>query len=123
MPPGVRLAALCAALLVCLALVPAAGAQEPPPQLVAQLAQAQPEQPELSEDPPTELEGGEDEEEQAEPEPTAEPTAAPEDDEEQATPRERRLAETGSEAGTLALIGFALLGWGVALRLRLRDAA
>ena len=121
MPPGVRLAALCA-LIACLVLAPAAVADERPPKLVAQLAQAQPEEPELSEDPPTELEGDQEEEEPADPAPTPEP--AQEDDEEpEAAPRERELARTGSEAGTLALVGFALLGWGVALRLRVRDAA
>lgn len=117
MPPGVRLVALCAVSIACFVLAPAATGAEHPPMLVAQLAQAQPEQPELSEDPPTELEGDQDGEEAAEPEP------APEDAGEEAAPRERELARTGSEAGTLALVGFALLGWGVALRLRLRDAA
>ena len=121
MPLGARSAALVAALIACLVLASAAGAAERPPKLVAQFAQTQqPEEPELSEDPPTELQG-DGEEEPAEPESTPEPAAEAEDDE--AAPRERELARTGSDAGMIALAGFALLGWGLALRLRVRDAA
>ena len=118
MPSGARHATLLAALL-CLALAIPAAAAERPPQLVAQIAQATPEagpgeQPELSDEPPTALDGdsGED---------TGDETRTPAP--RSPARRPKALAETGSEAGMLALAGFALLGWGVALRLRLRDAA
>jgi hypothetical protein len=119
MPAGARFAALIAALLACLAVAGPAAAAERPPRLVAQIAQATPEpapggQPELSEEPPNELSGS-----SPQPAPGSgngtggrRPAAA--------TPP---LAETGSDAAMLALAGFSLLGWGIALRLRLRDAA
>src|SRR6187549_348780 len=99
MPSGARHATLLAALL-CLALAIPAAAAERPPQLVAQIAQATPEsgpgeQPELSDEPPTELDGGSGED------------ASSGDDEDSGTAKSgseaKALAETGSEAGMLAL--------------------
>ncbi|HVL96400.1 MAG TPA: hypothetical protein VM266_11125 [Solirubrobacteraceae bacterium] len=104
---AVRLAALVAAALAW----PAAGAhaREPAPMLVAQLAQvpeAESDLPVLTEDPPESL--GRDGEEDR-------------DDGDRAG--ERELADTGSDAALLGLAGASLLGLGLSLRLRLRDAA
>jgi hypothetical protein len=116
MPPGARRATF-VAVIACLAAPAAAAAQDRPPTLVAQLAQAAPtpgpgEEPELTDKPPTELSG----------------KSGDSSGNEGSTPRRRgpaasSLADTGSDAGIVALAGLSLLGWGVALRLRLRDAA
>ena len=98
MPSGARHAALLAALL-CLALAIPAAAAERPPQLVAQIAQATPEpspgeQPELSDEPPTELEGGSED--------SARRTTAPAEDDGGGTAGSdsdaEALPDTGSEA-------------------------
>src|SRR4051812_7275669 len=121
MPSGARPAALAAALLACLAIALPASAAQRPPRLVAQIAQAAPTatpggEPQLSDEPPTQLgskknKGG-----------TAKTGATGAGNGGQKS-SSGSLAQTGSDAGMLGLAGFALLGWGVALRLRLRDAA
>jgi hypothetical protein len=123
MPAGARPAALVAAFIVFLAFAMPAAAAERPPTLVAQLAQAAPqptpgEEPPLSDEPPTQLGGG-DEDDGGDDGSQAGKTGGRKAPSATAKP----LAETGSQAGMLALAGFALLGWGLALRLRLRDAA
>ena len=108
--PAVRPAARLAAVLACLsAFAAGASARERPDVLVAQLAQATGEEPPmLSDEPPTRLGGG------------------PDDGRQEASPGNggsSGLADTGSDAGLLALAGGSLLGIGLSLRLRLRDAA
>jgi hypothetical protein len=124
MSVGARRAAVAAVLGACLAGGPPALAAEGA--LVAQIAQVaqqgQPgDEPALSGKPPTKLSGdtaksGKSSGNAHSPD-TQEPAAAP------APAPARALAETGSDAGMLALAGFGLLGWGLALRLRVRDAA
>jgi hypothetical protein len=116
MPSGARHGTLLAALIASLVVALPAAAAGRPPQLVAQIAQAQPTptpggEPELSDEPPTQLGGG-----NKKPKKTTKPAS------QQEKAGSGSLANTGSDAGMLALAGFALLGWGVALRLRVGDA-
>lgn len=110
-----RRAVAAAVLACCLAAAATAGAAEP--RLVAQIAQVAQaggpgDQPPLTRRPPRKLSGDSGD------------ATDPAGDDGAGTPRaDGSLASTGSEAAMLALAGFGLLGWGVALRLRLRDAA
>src|SRR5688500_18074395 len=103
-----------AALLAVLALLlPATAlAQDPTPTPGGE------DQPQLSEDPPSQLDGGEEEE------PGPEPTPAPEEEEDDKPSAKERepLPETGVEAGLVALLGLGLIASGTGLRLTLRRA-
>jgi LPXTG-motif cell wall-anchored protein len=118
MPAGARPAAL-AAILACLVLAASAGAAQRPPQLVAQMAQAAPTatpggEPQLSDQPPTKLGSGSK---------SRSNSGTKRRSSTSSSSSAKPLPQTGSDAAMYALAGFALLGWGVALRLRLRDAA
>src|SRR4051794_17841934 len=109
MPPGLRSAALLAALIACLATALPAAAAQRPPKLVAQIAQAAPTstpgaEPQLSDEPPTQLGGGG--------KSSGGGGKSSSGGRQTSASSQTSLAETGSNAGMLALAGFALLGWG-----------